>query len=442
MRSCGYMATFVTALALAMVASTSAAYAGVPEKMLASFNGIVDNQAYGLSMDPAGNLWGVAILGGTGQCYALPNPTGCGIVFELTLVAGRWDFKVIYNFRGGTDGAFPAGSLMFDASGNVYGTTAGGGGSDWNCTYLGCGTVYKLEPEEGRYKETVIYRFLPTSFTNDGETPMGGVVADAAGNLYGTTSTGGTEDCSCGTLFELSPSESGGWIPKLIHRFGSQNNATDGGYPYSGLVFDREGNLYGTTEEGGSGTGTVFEFSPNAGGTWTESILHNFGVSPGDGNSPFGGVVFDAMGNLYGTTAWGGKNGFGTVFELSPAGGGLWTENILHSFTQNDGAVPADGVTFGPNGSLYGVTSQGGPFAGTTDGGGTAFELTPTSGGVWTETTLHSFGKGTDGSAPYVPLVIDSSGNLYGATLWGGNTVTGVCNAIPPGCGTVFKLTP
>src|ERR1019366_3869042 len=210
--------------------------------------------------------------------------------------------------------------------------------------------------------------------------------------------------------FELTPGADGSWIEKVLYSF---RNYPDGSLPGC-LIIDAAGNLYGTTWQGGANNvGTVFELTSGPGGSWTEKLLHSFGNYP-DGSGPNSSLVFDAAGNLYGTTYNGGQNGMGTVFELTPDGSGGWTERVLHHFTNADGAVPYAGLTFDGAGNLYGTTSLGG-----SDNNGTVFELTPTVGGSWTETVLHSFrSDGADGSQPVAGLVL-VAGNLSGTTYQG-----------------------
>ncbi len=248
----------------------------------------------------------------------------------------------------------------------------------------------------------------------------------------------------------MSPA-GGGWTESLLHNFAGPIGATDGMLPEGPLVLDGEGNLYGTTYAGGgvdtcggtTGCGVVFEVSPGAGGVWTESIIDNFQGGSHDGARPASGLVLDTAGNLYGTTIQGGSTtacldfGCGTVFELSQAGGGAWTEKVLHAFSTGEGQNPYSGVVLGSTGNLYGVTAFGGTF-----GWGMAFELTPASGGTWTESRLHNFGNAKDGQRPATPLVIDSAGNLYGGTTYGGAVVSGECDGSPAGCGAVFQVTP
>jgi uncharacterized repeat protein (TIGR03803 family) len=354
----------------------------------------------GLIVDAAGNLYGTTVAGGA---------YNSGTVFELTPAAGGgWTEKVLYSFSGnGTDGRAPYAGLIFDAAGNLYGTTQYGG------TY-GLGTVFELTPAGGgSWTEKVLYSFSGNG--TDGATPEAGLIFDAAGNLYGTTYQGGTY--GYGTVFELTPAGGGGWTEQVLHSF--NNNGADGSLPAAGLIFDAAGNLYGTTSYGGTYFyyGTVFELTPAAGGGWTEQVLHSFNNNGTDGITPLSaGLIFDAAGNLYGTTFAGGTYGYGTVFELTPAGGGSWTEKVLHNFGNGtDGAGPLAGLIFDAAGNLYGTTGGGSSY-----GDGTVFELTPTAGGGWTEKVLHSFGNGTDGIFPRADLIMDAAGNLYGTTYQGG----------------------
>jgi uncharacterized repeat protein (TIGR03803 family) len=274
------------------------------------------------------------------------------------------------------------------------------------------------------------------SFNNngkDGTNPRGGLVADAAGNLYGTTYTGGVYNY--GTVFELSPKTGGGWTYKVLLSF----DKGDGSYPEGTLIFDSAGNLYGTTDSGGTDSeGTAFELSPATGGKWTERVLWNFGLS---GSFPAAGLTFDAAGNLYGTTAAGGAYGGGTVFELTPDTGGIWTETTLHSFTFNtttDGDFPLASVLF--DSDLFGTTYVGGTY-----GTGTAFELTPEAGGTWTETVLYNFNNGntgsTDPNSMYAGLIADAAGNLYGTGFNGGDYNSGGMFELTLGTGGTWTET-
>src|ERR1019366_2789841 len=326
-------------------------------------NGTDGNYPYaGLIFDAAGNLYGTTVQGGT---------YNYGTVFELTPAAGGgWTEKVLHNFNyNGTDGAYPYAGLIFDAVGNLYGTTDGGG------TYS-YGTGFEVTPEAGGvWTEKVLHNFNYNG--TDGANPYAGLIFDVVGNLYGTTQGGGTY--SYGTVFELTPAAGGVWTEKVLHNF--NNNGTDGAYPYAGLIFDAARNLYGTTEVGGThNDGTVFELTPAGGGSWTEKVLHNFNNNGTDGADPRAGLIFDAAGNLYGTTYVGDTYNYGAVFELTPAGGGSWTEKVLHNFNNNgtDGAWPYAGLIFDAAGNLYGTTAGGGTY-----GGGGGFGVTPPAGGGW-----------------------------------------------------------
>ena len=366
----------------------------------------------GLIFDSAGNLYGTTSQRGLGG-------NGFGTVFELTPnEGGGWTQKALHNFHDTTDGFSPQGSLVMDTAGNLYGAAAGG--------VHGYGTVFDLTSVgSGRWTFKTLYSFSKNGV--DGTYPQTGVILDAAGNLYGTTLSGGTYDS--GTVFELTPSPRGSWTEKTLHSF----NGVDGAYPTAGLIFDAAGNLYGTTWSSSTHAyGVVFELTPVGGGSWTEIVLHSFINDGSDGLSPYEGVIFDTSGNLYGTTRFGGAYGEGTVFELTPAPDGSWTEMVLHNFNLDgkDGARPyLSGLVFGATGNLYGTTSIGGVY-----GLGTAFELTPMPDGSWTETVLHSFNHdgGRDGDTPVGGMIFDAAGNLYGVTLSGGKYV----------CGVVFEITP
>jgi uncharacterized repeat protein (TIGR03803 family) len=294
------------------------------------------------------------------------------------------------------------------------------------------------------------------SFTGgrDGADPDGRMLLDNKGNLYGTTNEGGSSSCfpsyGCGTVFELHFS-SGLWRERVLHTF--SNDIADGGFPFGGVVSDVKGNLYGTTLYGGcniqfGACGTIFEVSRTRSGPWKERVIYSF-TGGADGALPLGELVFDTAGNLYGVATTSGINNAGVVFELTPVGGGKWTQQVLHSFTGgNDGAVPFAGLAIDGQGNLYGTTMAGGGAGSCVPINsysycGTAFELSPpiTKGGQWTETILHSFAGGSDGSNPAGGLVSDSQDNFYGTTESGGGL--GTCpNSANPYCGTVFELSP
>lgn len=302
-------------------------------------------------------------------------------------------------------------------------------------------------PAPATSKETTLHSF---DFTDGAYNTYSGLAFDAEGNLYGTTIYGGTSTCNlvstCGVVFELTPVASGEWTEKVLHYF-SQNDPL-GWSPRSGLIVDAAGDLYGTTDDGGPSCsacgGTVFELLPNS-GQWTPKVLHAFQV-PAYGLSPQAPLTFDVAGNLYGTTAEGGAhyNYDGVVFELTPQPGGSWEYIILHSFTNREGNSPGSKLTFDKVGNLYGTTRFGGAYPSGCGGYGcgTAFQLKPQTNGRWTLKVLHSFGKGLDGAYPVSALTSDSAGNLFGVTAQGGKqNSTGPRQCFTYGCGTVFELT-
>jgi uncharacterized repeat protein (TIGR03803 family) len=318
--------------------------------------------AAGLAMDRAGRLYGTTVYGGGGP--------GLGIVFQLSRKGTGWIFNHLYTFNGNAtnDGARPFAGLTIGPDGSFYGTTHEGGGA-CSLTNHGCGTVYNLKPPASACKtalcpwaETVIYRFAGGS---DGAAPgYGNLVFDQAGNIYGTTTKGGVGG---GTVFELTPSNDG-WTESVLYGF---RGGDDGGVPWGALVLDKGGNLYGTTYNGGGkacsgeGCGTVFELTPSGSG-WTETILYSF-QGGSDGGFPYAGLVFDQSGNLYGATLYDGSGQGGTVFELTPSNG-TWAFNLLYSLSSFQG--PYNSLVFDAAGNLYGTAAQD-------DGAGLVFELTP-----------------------------------------------------------------
>jgi uncharacterized repeat protein (TIGR03803 family) len=380
-----------------------AGYSLISESVLYSFKGGSDgsNPSVGLIQDAAGNLYGTASGGGKGY----------GTVFKLSLSNGQWTQTVLYSFTGGNDGATPEAPLMFDKSGNLYGTTNGGG-------LYALGTVFEVSHNGSKWAETVLYSFKGGS---DGNSPLAGVIRDSAGNLFGTTWGNDHNPNGSSTAFELRPNGNGGWSKTVLHNF---LGGDDGINPQAGLILDNAGNLYGTTSVGGaSDRGTVFELSPDESGNWTETVLHSF-TGQGDGGYPQAELTIDSAGNLFGSTYYGGTYGSGTVFELSPSPGGVWTETVLDSFGNGNGFDPSGGVIFDAAGTLYGTTRNS---------GGTVFELT-SSLADWTATTLHVFTGNPDGAFPQGFLLRDKEGNLYGTTYGGG------IGCQPSGCGVVYEI--
>jgi len=403
------------------------AWAAGKYKLLTQFNGTngADPQDALFVFDAIGNLYGTTPVGGV---------SGNGTVFELSPNSdGSWTETVLYSFTGGSDGLQPYAGVIFDTVGNLYGTTAWGGD-------YGKGTVFKLTPNsDGAWTESVIHSFMG----HDGHEPIGGVIFDATGNLYGTTSTGGTS--GNGVVYELTPNSDGTWSDNTLYSF----TVKDGSEPNRiSLIFDTAGNLYGEAAMGGKGNcewirhgcGTVFELTPKSGGTWKETVLYRFAGGK-DGATPESTLTFDEAGNLYGTTLFGGGGacggnggkGCGTVFELTPTNG-KWTEKVLLRFPAKNGTNSWGRVVFDAAGNLYGTTnSRGGGSCQNWlgKGCGTVFELVPNSSGGWTEQVLHRFG-GAAGGHPYGEVVLDGQGNIFGTASGEGT---------PGSSGAVFEIT-
>jgi len=385
-------------------------------KVLHTFHGANgDGPAGGLVRDEAGNLYGTTGAGGTGTC----GDHGCGTVFKLSKSGKQlW----LHSFNG-SNGEGPYAALIEDAAGNFYGTTAIGGNSNSECGAFGCGVVFELN---SKGQETVLYKFKKPP---DGDEPESVLARDSAGNLYGVTQSGGKH--GLGTIFKIEKNGE----EKVLHTF---TGRSDGCTPVGGLIMDAAGNLYGATAAGGGsglcdeGYGVVFEV--DASGSF--SVLYKVG----HGAYPGSLLMLDDAGNLYGTTLQGGnssecefRGGCGVAFELSPQAGGKWTETVLYNFCSlagcDDGQEPFSGpLVRDSEGNLYGTTTFGG-----TDDDGVVFKL-----GNNGEEVLHSFTGGADGAVPRPGVVMDASGNLYGVTENGGDNS---CNP-PNGCGTVFRITP
>jgi uncharacterized repeat protein (TIGR03803 family) len=420
------LATFAMAMLM-----TGASAVAQQETILHNFNLSVGDgfsPSGGVVSDSAGNLYGTTAYGG-----AFGSTNTGGTVFELTpATGGGWTETLLHSFAGSTDGQFPAGGVILDSAGNLYGT-AQIGGKQCAPSYS-CGQVYEMKRNAGGgWSKLILHSFNNNGI--DGYDPSAGLVFDAAGNLYGTTFFGGAYND--GTVFELTPQTGGGWKEKVLHSF--NNNGEDGSGPYSGVIVGASGHLYGTTNWGGTDdAGTVFELTLQPGGGWAEKVLHTFGQGKG-GIHPQGSLLLDSNGNLYGTTTQGGAHAYGLVFELKPsANGNKWYETILHSFSYNndntDGYRPSSTLIFDASGNLYGTTIDGGAYDFPYGGYGTVFELKPAGDGSWTETLLHSFNDdGVDGFYPTRALMLDSSDNLYGTTTEGGNIDNG---------GVVFEITP
>jgi uncharacterized repeat protein (TIGR03803 family) len=253
---------------------------------------------------------------------------------------------VIHAFTGGDDGSGPGARVTVDASGNVYGMTPTGGA-------YGLGTIYKIHQEHnGAWNLKVIHAFTGGA---DGATGSAGRMILRHGHLFGAATAGGTY--GSGVVFELTPRGVGEWNFRTIYSFRGQ---PDGSFPYAALLFDRSGNIYGTTYYGGAnGIGAVYELSPRPIGEWNENVLYSF-QEGSDGNSPIGNLVSDSVGNLYGTTSEGGL-GSGTIFKLSAIGSGQWIETVVHLFQgPPDGAFAYNGMVVDRFGNFYGSTVHGG----------------------------------------------------------------------------------
>jgi uncharacterized repeat protein (TIGR03803 family) len=434
------LTTFLLCLAAAVpVVVSTPAYATDSFTVIEPFaGGTAGGPSYStLVADSSGNLYGTTVWGGIVNSHC---EYGCGVVYELSPSGASWTETVLYSFTGGSDGLGPVAGLVFDATGNLFGTTSAGG-------TRGAGTVFELSPGTSGWSKTVIYNFTGGA---DGSYPES-LTFDAAGNLYGAARQGG--NANYGVIFELAASGSG-WTRHILHSFSGGN---DGAYPNVGLVFDASGNLYGTASNGGStsssicqtfsGCGVVFELTNTSGG-WKETVPHAF-TGAADGGGP-SGLTIDASGNLYGTAGYGGNTtatactkllapGCGVAFKLTFTTSG-WHESILHTFTGGtSGATPEAGATFDSAGNLYVSTVFGGkvnacPYS---EGCGTVFELSPTSSGPWTPTLLHRFTNLSDGTAPQ-GLFVDAAGNIFGASSEGG-----VQNCSQSGgCGAVFEISP
>jgi uncharacterized repeat protein (TIGR03803 family) len=399
------MAIAMSALALALPITAP----GAPKyQVLHAFTGGNDGGGLysGLLLDRQGSVYGTTVAGG-------PKGKG-GTAFKLTPLAnGKWAEAVLYSFCSQSncaDGGGSVAGLIFDAVGNLYGTTESGGAHVY-------GTVFKLTPRAEGWKETLLHSF---GFNKYGCCPQASLVMDDAGNLFGTANA----------AFELSPTGNG-WKETLLHDFTGQNG--DGFGPYAGVILDAAGNLYGETAIGGTskdcggGCGTVYELQPTSAG-WKEHILHDFGTGGDNMAFPEGPLMLDKPGNLYGT-AGGGTYADGAVYKLTLQSDGRWKSTIIHSFTGGaNGESVGGGVVMDKAGNLYGTTIAGGS---PNCQCGVVYKLSPGIGGKWNFKVLHTF-VGTDGAQPVGELILDDKGNLYGNTITGG----------PGGYGVAFKLTP
>lgn len=389
----------VVILAVAAILAVGARAASTTQ-VIYSFGGDADGEYTDtdLVMDRAGNIYGSSVQGGD---------FASGTVFQLSPSGGSWIHSVLYSFTGGNDGGEPYKGVTLDAQGNLYGTAVTGG---TGACEGGCGVVYKLTNSGGVWTQSVIHNFNG----NDGSGPGSGVTFDKHGNLYGVTPTGGAN--GLGVIFQMRADTGGSWKFKVIHNF---TGGSDGSSGMAGrLILDQAGNLYGVATTGGAnGSGVAFELVRSQTGQFTFKTLYAFKGQP-DAGFPYGGLLFDRFGNLYGTTYYDGANDLGSVYQLAAQSDGTFKERVLYSFKGgSDGDGPISTLVADQAGNLYGTASEAG--AGSC-GCGTVFKLTHGSSGKWGESTAYSFTGAPDGAFVYNGMVKDAAGNIYGATVHGG----------------------
>ncbi len=423
------IATLGLVVVLALTLGVTSAAQAQTFQVLHTFTGKLDGanpEGAGLTMDRAGNLYGAAAFGGL-ETEACSYFGSCGTVYKLSRKGSGWVFNTLYLFTGGTDGNSPDTPIAFGLDGLIYGTTFYGG-IPGPCDEHGCGIIYSLRPAATACKsalcpwsETVLYRF--TGEDDGGSPAFGAFALDQAGNLYGTALGGAYRS---GIVYELIR-DNGQWTLNVLYSFTGQS---DGSSPWSGVTADAAGNFYGTTLSGGLyQDGTAWELSPTGQG-WTLTPIHQFLLNS-DGYRSEGNLLLDSSGNLWGANEYGGPGGGGTVFELTPSSGS-WNFSVVHSFTQIYGSQAP--LVMDPAGNLYGTSVNGGTY-----GYGTAFKMSPSDGG-WSYTVLHNFTGGSDGANPYGQIVLDGNGNLYGTTFEGGMGPS--CYVGSNGCGVVWEITP
>ncbi len=366
----------------------------------------------GLVADRNGNYYGTTQHGGS---------SGNGTVFEMSppgAGSSAWTETVVWNFAAGADGSIPSFQLVIDGKGNLYGETQEGGGS------CGCGSVFVLVPPKtsgASWTKRIIYD--PAGSTAGF---YGGLMLDSTGAVYGIQSAGGA--FAEGLAFKITPVSGGGYQSTVLYSFGATK--ADSMTPYGPLTMDSSGNLYGASFYGGKyQEGTVYKLSPPAAGSgaWSNTVLFSFNTGTG-GNFPDGNVILDKTGRIYGQTTGGGGTFYGTIFRLTPTESGKWMESVLHTFSSTDGGGPYSSLSLDARTNIfYGTSFEG------AGGSGVVFELAPPAGGAgaWTDTVLHTFTGGSDGSGPLGPVVWDANGVLYGTAYYG-----------DAGYGEVFSITP
>jgi len=393
--------TLFTALALFVQPASAQTESVIYNFALGS--GVGGGPSGSLIADSAGNLYGAA-----------RSDTYYGAAYELIPSSGGvWTLRILHEFTS-SDGVGPSTGFTMDTAGNLYAADLYGGN--------GYGAIFELKPiSNGTWKVQVLYKFVNNG--TDGHYPGATLTMDAAGNLYGTTQEGGLKNV--GVVFELTPyAGGGGWKEKILYSLPYKQKLWNfSNYP---ITLDSAGNLYGVTDIGGANdVGFVFKLTPTSKGPWNLTTLFSFNSTGSAPFVPFSGVVFDSAGNLYGITALGGTEGYGTVYQLSPSSDGTWTERDIVDFPSScsPACKPESGIILDSAGNIFGTT----PYA-----AGIAYEVSPNGDGTWTLTDLHNFGSGTDGADPGYGGLLDVSGKLYGTTIVGGTA----------GRGTVFEITP
>lgn len=353
-----------------------------------------------LALDSKGNLYGTTSGGGQYDD---------GTVFELTPDSkSDWTETILHDFNCKVEGCIPEAGLVFDAAGNLYGRTST--------------SVFDLKRSSAGWKLSVLY----------GRGGPSNLLLDHAGNLYASQGPGKYD---LGAIGELAKGED--WKDKWVYSFCPQKPCVDGWGPFAGVTWGPAGNLYGTTLYGGNspycgnvGCGVVFELKPQKEGSWKETVLHSFPATKNDGSKLYDGVIFDKSGNVYGATYQGGSINCGVIFKLTRKANGTWHETILHDFGNRAEGCSANLLTFDEKGNLWG-TAQGG--TGCKDGGcGVVFKMTPGANGKWSYSVVHNFND-IDGAVPAAAVIFDKHGNLYGTTeLGGGGNSFGVVFEIIP----------
>ncbi|MFL6690954.1 MAG: choice-of-anchor tandem repeat GloVer-containing protein [Alphaproteobacteria bacterium] len=402
------MKASLLALALLTTSGVAAPLHAATTTVVYSFEGGADGEYTDTDLvrDAAGNLYGTSVQGGThasGTVWQL-HPNG----------DGSWTHTVLYSFTGGADGAEPYKGVTLDSAGNLYGTAVTGGGG---VCEGGCGVAYKLTDNNGTWTQTVIHQFAGA---DDGQGPGARLTLDDSGNVYGTAPTGGVN--GLGTIYEMKPAKHGTYKFKLLHAF----TGADGIGGSAGALVLHNGGLYGAATAGGAnGNGTIYQLTLNTMGRWKFKLLYSFAGEP-DAGFPYGGLTFDALGNIYGTTYYAGAHDAGCVYQLSLHKAG-WKEKVLYSFTGGaDGFGSIGNVNLDSAGNLYGTTSEGGA-----DGDGVIFKLTP-SGKTWTESVEHSFSGPPDGAYGYSGMINGDPNVFFGSTVHGGEDDEGAIYQFTP----------